>query len=134
MLGMPRPYLVSSGCSDGLRWREVKPEACRAGQNLLPGLAKCQPVAAEYRPGLIPTNRTRNSSAAAGSTSGIVASFAASRSSFNTASAPYKMLKYPGLSWPASARHSRIPGIPGYLGFPDTWDSRIPGIPGYLGF
>src|SRR2546429_1718319 len=57
-----------------------KPDRCRAGQNLLPGRAKCQPVAAEYRLGLMPQNSTRSSSPAAGSTSGMVRFAAAARS------------------------------------------------------
>ncbi len=58
----------------------MKPDRCRAGQNLLPGRAKCQPVAAEYRLGLMPQNSTRSGSARTGSTSGMVRFVAAWRS------------------------------------------------------
>jgi hypothetical protein len=81
MFVMPSPARASSACSDGLSWRSVKPDRYSAGQNRLPGRAKCQPVAAEYRLGLIPQNSTRNGSPGAGSTSGIVALRAAARSS-----------------------------------------------------
>ena len=57
--------------------RSVKPELCRAGQKRFPGRAKWYPVAAEYRPGLMPANTTRRPAAM---TSGIVRSLAASRS------------------------------------------------------
>ena len=77
---MPSPYPASSCCSLGASRRGVKPEPCSAGQNRLPGRAKCQPVAAEYRPGLIPQNSTRNGSPGAGSTSGTVRWRAAARS------------------------------------------------------
>ena len=52
-----------------------------AGQNLLPGRAKCQPVAAEYRLGLMPQNSTRSGAPGGGSTSGMVRFLAAASSS-----------------------------------------------------
>ncbi len=58
----------------------MKPDRCRAGQNLLPGRAKCQPVAAEYRLGLMPQNSTCSGASGGGSTSGMVRFLAASRS------------------------------------------------------
>ena len=58
----------------------MKPDRCRAGQNRLPGRAKCQPVAAEYRLGLMPQNSTRSGSPGAGSTSGMVWFLAAASS------------------------------------------------------
>src|SRR5208283_299814 len=77
---MPSPYSASNCCSPGASRRGVKPAACSAGQNRLPGRAKWWPVAAEYRPGLMPQKRTRNGWPGAGSTSGTVRVRAASRS------------------------------------------------------
>ncbi len=53
-LVMPRPKPGSRSCSQGPSRRGVNPDSSSAGQNLFPGLAKCQPVAAEYWPGLMP--------------------------------------------------------------------------------
>src|ERR1043166_8228298 len=52
---MPKPAFSSSLCSDGCSSHSVKPERWSAGQKRLPGRAKWCPVAAEYRPGLMPT-------------------------------------------------------------------------------
>ena len=52
----------------------MNPDWCRAGQNRLPGRAKWWPVAAEYRPGLMPANSTRRPGA---TRSGMVRSRAA---------------------------------------------------------
>src|SRR5580658_6965911 len=79
-LVMPRPRPGSRSCSLGASRRGVNPDRARAGQNRFPGRAKCQPVAAEYRPGLIPQNSTQNGAPGSGSTSGMVRSRAASRS------------------------------------------------------
>src|SRR5256886_5233512 len=76
-LVMPSPRASSCSCSSGRNTRPVKPERCRAGQKRFPGRAKWYPVAAEYRPGLMPANSTRRPGAM---TSGIVRSLAASRS------------------------------------------------------
>ena len=62
----------------------MNPDKCRAGQNLLPGRAKCQPVAAEYRLGLMPQNSTCSGSPGSGSTSGMVRFLAACRSAGST--------------------------------------------------
>ena len=43
---------------NGLRVRCVNPAALRAGQNRFPGRAKWWPIAAEYRPGLMPQKST----------------------------------------------------------------------------
>ena len=51
----------------------------QAGENLLPGRAKCQPVAAEYRLGLMPQNSTRSGAPGGGITSGMVRFAAAAR-------------------------------------------------------
>ena len=76
-LVMPSPSGSRSSCSSGRSTRSVKPAAYSAGQNRFPGRAKWYPVAAEYRPGLIPANSTRSPGPA---TSGIVLSRAAVRS------------------------------------------------------
>ncbi len=55
-----------------------------SSQNLLPGRAKCQPVAAEYRLGLMPQNSTCSGSPGSGSTSGMVRFLAACRSAGST--------------------------------------------------
>src|SRR5262249_40036313 len=77
-LVMPRPSGSNCCCSSGRSTRSVKPAAYSAGQNRFPGRAKWYPVAAEYRPGLIPANSTRSPGA---TTSGIVLSRAGSNCS-----------------------------------------------------
>src|SRR5689334_11726301 len=77
-LVMPRPELRSVYCSSGRRWWGVKPDRWRVGQNRLPGLAKWWPVAAEYRPGLMPQKSTARPGAI---TSGMVRLRAADSSS-----------------------------------------------------
>ncbi|GAB3940280.1 hypothetical protein GCM10027614_23690 [Micromonospora vulcania] len=77
MLVMPRPRAGNSSCSLGCSSRGVKPPRCSAGQNRLPGRAKCQPVAADQSPGLMPTKSTASPSP---STSGMVRSVAAASS------------------------------------------------------
>ena len=59
-LVIPYPSRGRSASSNGENTRSVNPPACSAGQNRLPGRAKCRPTAAEYNPGLIPQNNTRN--------------------------------------------------------------------------
>src|SRR5262252_271982 len=76
-LVMPRPSGSRSSCSSGRSTRLVKPAAYSAGQNRFPGRAKWYPVAAEYRPGLMPANSTLSAGPA---TSGMVLSLAAVRS------------------------------------------------------
>ena len=55
---IPKWYAKSPNCSEGCIRSGVNPERCSAGQNRLPGRAKCRAVAAEYSPGLIPQNTT----------------------------------------------------------------------------
>ena len=55
----------------------MNPDRYNAGQNRFPGRAKWCPVAAEYSPGLIPENSTRNPGPI---TSGMVRSLAAASS------------------------------------------------------
>jgi hypothetical protein len=60
MFVIPSPKESSSRSSNGESRRGVKPESSSAGQNRLPGRAKWCPTAAEYSPGLMPTNNTRS--------------------------------------------------------------------------
>src|SRR5579863_9188252 len=78
MLVMPKPSGKSSSFSNGENNLGVKPPANSAGQNRLPGRAKCRPTAAVYNPGLMPANNTRRPGAIR---SGTVLCFAAISSS-----------------------------------------------------
>jgi hypothetical protein len=75
---MPNPSDSNSRSSLGSSRRGVKPAAWRVGQNRLPGRPKWWPIAAVYRPGLMPQNSTESPGAI---TSGTVRFFAA----FNSA-------------------------------------------------
>src|SRR5262249_60809778 len=55
---MPKLRSIRRELSKGEKRRGVKPPAWRAGQKRLPGRPKWRPMAAVYRPGLMPTKRT----------------------------------------------------------------------------
>src|SRR4051794_29170132 len=57
---MPTPYASRSCDSRGCRRRGVRPDRCSAGQSRLAGLPKWWPIAADIRPGLMPTSSTRS--------------------------------------------------------------------------
>ena len=80
LLVIPQSMSSSRCCWMGVRIRSVKPPACIAGQKRLPGRAKWQPTAAEYRLGLIPQKRTLRPLAI---TSGIRFPYAAAISSLD---------------------------------------------------